>query len=216
MNEVRADFHIFRVAAVHVAACGEEVRTEILLARFAEVTFAARGGDPRHADALAGTTEVVTTWWQAGMTEVVTTWGVFHNSNYLMTENDRQMGRGSPPFDFVQFRVADSATRDTDQYFARVGFRFGDFFERKGSGILRQWSKSAQEHGFHALSVIQNRAACDCRPVGVDEILSYFFEVEVVEIGAGFPVANPQTNLTDINLQVNVADEHSVDPDGHG
>jgi hypothetical protein len=79
-------------------------------------------------------------------------------SHYLMPQNDRQAGRGSPPFDLVQLGMADSAPGDTNQNFALVGFWFGPIFVRKGSGILRERSKSAQEHGFHVFSFsIQER-----------------------------------------------------------
>ncbi|MBV6467961.1 MAG: hypothetical protein PGMFKBFP_03334 [Anaerolineales bacterium] len=134
VDEVGAEFHILGVSAVHVAARGLELRTEILPPRLAEVALAARGRDPRRADALTA----------------------LRDAHRLMSQNDGQPRRGRPPFDLVQFGAADSAADDAQQYFVRARLGVRDGFEREGSGILRQRSESAQEHGFHD-SIVQQK-----------------------------------------------------------
>src|SRR6266540_4076 len=98
-----------------------------------------RGRNPCHANALTWSNDFPDTVRQDRCsryraTKVVTTF--FHYSDNLMSQNDWQLGRGSPPFDFVQFRVAHSAACHAQQDLASTNFGLRCVCKRKGSFIL--------------------------------------------------------------------------------
>jgi hypothetical protein len=74
-----------------------------------------------------------------------------------MPQDDGETRRGSAAFDLVQFGVADAATGDAQQDFARARLGVRDGFEREGSRILGERSESAQKHGFHGIISKQKR-----------------------------------------------------------
>src|SRR5215216_3675982 len=73
----------------------------------------------------------------------------FHNSNDLVTQNDRQMGRGCPPFNLVQLCMADSTPRNAQQDLARGRSWLLERTQTQGSRMRLQIGKRLQEHRFH-------------------------------------------------------------------
>jgi hypothetical protein len=53
-----------------------------------------------------------------------------------MSQNDWQLRRGSPSFDFIKLRVADSAARHTEQNFSFAKDWFRHICKGKGSFIV--------------------------------------------------------------------------------
>ena len=105
--------HQLGVAAVGIAARGLEVLAQVLLAVATELAPLARRINPGHAHAVAAL-ECVGPVAQG-----------FHPPDDLMAQDDRQPGRRHPPFDLVEFGVADPADAHPNQNFARGRRRVG-------------------------------------------------------------------------------------------
>src|SRR3990170_2754700 len=101
-----------------------------------------RGRDPRHANALTNFYRGVQRLLTLGLNGqfqsraprgcFAKTSESFNHTNHLMPQNYRQMRRGSPPFDLVQLRVADSASRHAQQDFAWSESRLGVLDQLEG------------------------------------------------------------------------------------
>lgn len=120
MCEFRPNFHQVRVPSVDIAAGGFEIGAEIFTAGVAVIAYSTCRSDPGDAHPL--------TFFRS----------LNDSSDDLMTRDDWEAGRRSPPFDLIQLRVTDSAAADADQQLLCVGLRIGDLGIRKRFWILSE------------------------------------------------------------------------------
>ncbi len=142
MYKLRTDIHVLSIPAVDISSCRPKFTAQILVPRKTMMTLSARRCDPCHADSLSFV------------------FPIFNYSNYLMSQYHWQMGRGSPTFDLIQLRVADSAARDSQQDFAFVEFRFVHLLKRKRNWIIFERRDLPQEHGFHGSKHFRDEHLC--------------------------------------------------------
>jgi hypothetical protein len=109
VDEVFRRRHVLRVSALGISARCSELTAEVFVSTQAGTASSARRINPGDPHPIAGCEP-------HGLLAAL-----FDGADDLVTENDRQMRRGSSFFNFVQFGVADSTGRDADKYFMVPG-----------------------------------------------------------------------------------------------